>query len=230
MFKFGLHYDEDMAAYLKVDRFYSEKGLLEIADDIDRAITIPVNVQIEADHMVYDFSEVKKLLSEANKIAVEDCGCRTEYGNCDSPRDVCLSLDDEAELALSKEKLKAREITLDEALDVLRRSHEAGLVHMAYVMKGAEKPGILCSCCPCCCHTLGGLLRHGIHAQVLSSNYVASDDLCRCTDCGICVSRCVFGARRMDEGLVYDASLCMGCGLCVTTCPANAISMVPRDN
>jgi ferredoxin len=217
-----------MATHSKEERFYSEKELHEIADDIDRAITIPVNIQIEADHMVYDFSEVKAILSGAHKIAVENCGCRTEYGNCDSPRDVCLSLDEEAELALSKEKLNAREITLDEALDVLRRSHEAGLVHMAYVMKGAEKPGILCSCCPCCCHTLGGLLRNGIHAQVLSSNYVARDDADRCTDCGTCVSRCVFGARRMDDKLVYDDSQCMGCGLCVTTCPSNTISMIPR--
>lgn len=111
---------------------------------------------------------------------------------------------------------------------MLRRSHEAGLVHMAYVMKGSEKPGILCSCCGCCCHTLGGLLRHSIHPLVLSSNYIARDDPEKCVDCGICVSRCVFKARRMEDRLVYDDSKCMGCGLCVTTCSSNAISMVPR--
>jgi len=65
-------------------RFYSEQQLNEIADEIDRAITVPVNAMVEADHMVYDFSEVKAILSKARKIVVEDCGCRTEYGNCDS--------------------------------------------------------------------------------------------------------------------------------------------------
>jgi ferredoxin len=230
MLKSNQNNGKDMASQSKERRFYSETQLHEIANDIDRAITIPVNVMVEADHMVYDFSEVKTILSRASKIVVENCGCRTEYGNCDSPRDVCLSLDKEAEAALIKEGINSREISLDEALDVLKRSHQAGLVHMAYVMKGSEKPGILCSCCTCCCHTLGGLLRNGVHAQVLKSNYIAQDDSEKCLGCGTCIDRCVFMARNMNEGsLNYDESQCMGCGLCVTTCPSNAISMVPRE-
>jgi len=93
----------NMAPHSNGERFYSETQLHEIADDIESAITIPVNVMIEADHMVYDFSEAKEILSKAHKIVVEDYGCRTEHGNCDSPRDVCLSLDEEADTALSKE-------------------------------------------------------------------------------------------------------------------------------
>jgi Pyruvate/2-oxoacid:ferredoxin oxidoreductase delta subunit len=222
---------EFMVSSPKDESFYTEKQLQEIADDIDKAVTIPVNIMIEADHRVYDFSEVKEILSEAQRIVVQDCGCKTAYGNCDSPRDVCLGLDCEVDYALKNKGAHAKEITLDEALGVLRRSHEAGLVHMAYVMKGEEKPTLLCSCCSCCCHTLGGLLRHGIHAQVLSSKYIASDDEVKCIDCSDCVSRCVFEARRMEsDKLVYDASKCLGCGLCVTTCPTNAISMKSRDH
>ena len=211
-------------------RFYSDIQLHEIADEIDKAITIPVNIKIEADHMVYDLSEVKTILEKAYKIVVENCGCRTEYDNCDSPRDVCLNIDEEAEFALKKVGINAREISLDEALDVLKRSHEAGLVHMAYVMKGSDKPGLICSCCTCCCHTLSGLIRNGIHAQVLKSNYIATDDPEKCIGCGVCVERCVFMARSIDEGnLSYDKSRCMGCGLCVTTCSSNAILMAQRD-
>ena len=114
---------------------------------------------------------------------------------------------------------------------VLRRSHEAGLVHMAYVFKYKEKPGLICSCCSCCCHTLGGLLRYGIHTEVLSSRLIASDAGEKCIDCGECVSRCAFEARGMKEDkMVYDFSKCMGCGLCVSTCPTEAISMVARDH
>jgi Pyruvate/2-oxoacid:ferredoxin oxidoreductase delta subunit len=210
------------------ERFYSVKELKEIADDIDRAVTVAVNERIEADHRVFDFSEVEKLLREARRIAVQDCECKVMYGNCDAPRDVCLILDDEADYALTG-GFDAMELSVDQALDVLRRSHEAGLVHMAYVMKGSERPGLICSCCSCCCHTLGGLLRYGIHAQVLTSNFIAVDDANLCVDCGRCVSRCVFGARRMvDAKLVYDDSKCYGCGLCVSTCPTDAISMTPR--
>ena len=210
------------------DHFYSEVQLREIAEDIEKTVTVPVNVMVEADHRVYDLREVERILRAANKIVLQDCGCRKEYRNCDAPLDVCLGLDEDAEYALKSGG--GRVVSLGEALKVLERSHEAGLVHMAYVMKGKEKPGLICSCCPCCCHTLGGLLRYGIHAQVLSSSFLASDVEEKCVQCGKCVQRCVFGARSMNDGLVYEESKCMGCGLCVTTCPTNAISMKPRIN
>ncbi|MGD0978167.1 MAG: hypothetical protein ABR962_03400 [Candidatus Bathyarchaeia archaeon] len=75
-------------------------------------------------------------------------------------------------------KYNPRESTLKEALNALRRSHEAGLVHMAYMMKGNDRPTLICSCCPCCCHTLGGLLRHGIATQILTSKFVAGKQTC----------------------------------------------------
>jgi len=213
----------------KEARFYSEKQLQEIADDIDRAITIPVNSMIDMDHRVFDLSEVEKILRKAKRITVQDCGCKTENGNCDAPREVCIGLDEEADYTLEQGILNVREIEIDEALDVLRRSHEAGLVHMAYVFKDKDGPGLICSCCSCCCHTLGGLLRYGIHTKVLSSKLIALDDE-KCIDCGKCVSRCVFKARWLNQNkLVYDESKCMGCGLCVSTCPTEAVSMVPRD-
>ena len=219
-----------MTPVTRESRFYSEKQLQEIADDIDRAVTIPVNSMIEADHRVFDLSEVEKILHEANKITVQDCGCKTEFGNCDAPREVCIGLDEEADYTLEQDMLNVREIEIDEVLDILRKSHEAGLVHMAYVFNEKEKPGLICSCCSCCCHTLGGLLRYGIHTEVLSSKLIAADDDTKCIDCGECVSRCLFEARWMEhDKLVYDVSKCMGCGLCVSTCPTEAISMVERD-
>jgi NAD-dependent dihydropyrimidine dehydrogenase PreA subunit len=48
-------------------------------------------------------------------------------------------------------------------------------------------------------------------------------------ECGECVERCHFGARRLDEGaLAYDPEQCYGCGLCVTTCPAGAVGLELR--
>jgi Pyruvate/2-oxoacid:ferredoxin oxidoreductase delta subunit len=198
-------------------------------DDLDRGITVPVNVKIEADHMVYDLSEAKAILGKACKIAVGDCPCRTEHHNCDAPLDVCLSLDEQADTSL-RNGGNNREVTLDEALAILKRSHEAGLVHMAYVAKGEDKPKVLCSCCACCCNTLGPMLRKGTLQLILSSRYVAEDDTEKCTACGVCTKRCIFGARKLEDGeLVYDASHCMGCGVCVSTCPSGAIHMFARN-
>jgi len=210
-------------------RFYSEKQLEEIAEDIKVVVTVPVNVEMDAEHRVYDFGEVKEILGKARRIGLQNCGCKSEYQNCDSPLDVCISLDDEADRVIEKGVNGGREITYNEALKVLERSHEAGLVHMAYVFKGEEKPGLLCSCCPCCCHTLGGLIRYGFSAQILTSKLIAEDDWSLCVNCGECVNRCVFGARELVDGeLEYDPVKCFGCGLCVTKCPSGAIKMVDR--
>ncbi|MCW4049528.1 MAG: 4Fe-4S binding protein [Candidatus Bathyarchaeota archaeon] len=212
----------------KTERYYTDEELQAITDDLVKAVTIPVNTRIEVDHRVFDLSEMKTILENARKIALQDCGCKTAHQNCDNPRDVCISLDKTADELLSSDAYESREITLEEALRVLEKSHEAGLVHMAYTMKGDNTPGLVCSCCACC-YTLGSLLRNGVHTQILTSRYVAEDDKGKCDSCGKCVERCIFLARNMSEGeLVYDQTKCFGCGLCVSTCPPDVISLVPR--
>jgi len=209
---------------------YTEAELRDIAGSIEVVATVPVNVQVEAEHRVYDMSEMKEILSKAKKIVLQDCGCRTDHGSCDSPLDTCLSINEEADESLKMSRYHPREVSLGEALAALKRSHEAGLVHMAYTLKGKDYPSPICSCCPCCCHTLGGLVRRGIHAQVLTSRYIAEDDSSLCTGCGVCVDRCSFLAREMvDGGLEFDKSKCFGCGLCVSTCPTSAIRLVERS-
>jgi hypothetical protein len=197
-------------------------------DELDHGITLPVNVKIEADHTVYDLSEAKAILGKARRIVMGDCPCRTEHHNCDAPIDVCLSLDDQADISLSHGG-NNHEVTLDEALAILKRSHEAGLVHMAYVAKGADKPKILCSCCGCCCNTLAPMIKKGTYPLILTSKLIAEDNHDKCTACGVCVDRCIFRTRKLVDGeLVYDPSHCMGCGVCVSTCTTGTISMVPR--
>ncbi len=208
---------------------WSEGELQEIADDLEYAVTIPVDVKIEAEHRVLDISQMEEIIRGAGRIVLQDCSCKMDRGNCDAPVDVCISIDEAADYEMEDNRHNAREATLEEAMDALHRSHEAGLVHMAYTMKGNDRPTVICSCCPCCCHTLGGLLRFGISTEVLTSKLITEIDREKCNNSGICVDRCVFMAREMTNGEVqYDPSKCLGCGLCVNTCPTGAISLVPR--
>lgn len=208
---------------------YSDEELRKRAGEFEIVVTIPVNVEVKADHRVLDLGEVEGYLKRAKRIGLQDCGCRVDKGNCDAPRDVCISIDPSDDYFIKNARYRSRECTLAEALDALRRSHEAGLVHMAYTMKGDDRATVICSCCPCCCHTLGGLLRFGIATDVLTSRFVAEEDYEKCLRCGRCVDRCVFGARSLNAGeLVFDSSRCFGCGLCVSTCPAGAITLKHR--
>jgi len=82
--------------------------LEEGADDWKSAVAIPVNIVIEAEHRVLNFEKVKKYLSEADKIVHLDCFCREKRHNCEAPIDVCIYINDRADLALSSEELQYR--------------------------------------------------------------------------------------------------------------------------
>lgn len=129
-----------------------------------------------------------------------------------------------------------RVITKEEAIDVLRKSHEAGLVLTAQVVHdfpGAElKPDevfTICGCCSCCCCQLSAILRYGLAQHLLTSPTTSVTDSSKCASCGVCVDRCQFGAREMVNGsIAFNPDLCFGCGLCVSTCPTNAITLVDK--
>ncbi len=58
---------------------------------------------------------------------------------------------------------------------------------------------------------------------------VASADETHCTNCGVCVAACRFGAlEAAGETHRVDALACEGCAACVYACPTGAISMVDR--
>ena len=172
-------------------------------------------------------TKVEDILRQAQIITVRECGCRAKWHKCDAPLDVCLSLDDNARDAM---KEGARRISLAQALVILKRSHEAGLVHMAFTHKNEEKPEVICSCCSCCCHSLSALVRFGIPDHVVASEYIAENNPETCDNCGTCVQRCQFHARQLVDGkLAFNQTKCFGCGLCITTCPKDSIKLVERN-
>jgi ferredoxin len=141
--------------------------------------------------------------------------------------EVCFLIDELSDKTV--ERNKARRISLAEASELLKEVDKQGLVHMTLYMPGG-KIYALCSCCPCCCHDLQ-LVREYRTDLVARSDYVAVTKREHCTDCGICTSRCVFGARSFRDSVVeYDATHCLGCGLCVSTCPEHATTMQQRDS
>ena len=209
---------------------YTVEELEGIYSDIDHSVTVSVNVAIESEHRVLDLTRMEEILRNARRIALLDCGCRTNYHNCEAPLETCINLDHHADEAITQGSNNAREATLEETLETLRVSHEAGLVHLAYIMEGEDSPGLICSCCPCCCHTLAGLLRFDLAPHILKSDQISETNLNACTACGVCEERCPFGARRMSDGeLLYYEKQCFGCGLCVSTCPTGAIRLVEKN-
>jgi NAD-dependent dihydropyrimidine dehydrogenase PreA subunit len=195
-------------------------------------ITLPVNVEIKNDRRVLNLDESADYLQESEKIVLMDCTCRLKLGKCDAPIHTCFRLNERAEEALELDelrKLNPEEVTVEQALEVLRESHELGLVHMALAVDQTEINEI-CSCCLCCCAALSSSVRFGLASELITSKMVSYSDEGKCNDCGVCLDRCPFNARIIKDGVyVTQRDHCMGCGLCVSTCNANALKLVEKN-
>ena len=212
-------------------RFENDRTLEDFKDSyVKKAITVPVNMKIEAEHRVLNMDNLKEIIGKARTISVLDCVCRAKFGHCDGPVNVCIDMNETAERNIARGD--AREITMDEAMDILEKTHEAGLVPLALEQGEFYEPGVInsiCSCCSCCCTILSGIVRFGLAPHVLTSKAISVTDTSECTECGVCVDRCQFGAKEMVNGsLAFNPELCFGCGLCVSTCPTNAITLVDK--
>ncbi len=191
------------------------------------AVTLPVKITLDGSTHIYDFKQAEAILKKAQIISLANCDCRERVQACDYPLEVCLSMDEKAETMISKGI--GRLVTIEEALAALKKSHDAGLVHISYADKGQPEPNIICSCCACCCHSLAGIMRFDFPEMVVESDYIALQDDDACIDCGTCVDRCHFQARILHNGVLkFDSSKCFGCGVCTSTCPVEAISMIKR--
>ena len=192
-----------------------------------QGITIPVNVKVEGRTRIYEFQELSRIIEDATTLAQTECGCRTDMGNCKNPKEGCIALDEHAEMWIREEI--GRPISKEDALEALENGVRHGLVNVAYV-RDRGKADVICTCCECCCDSLGAMIRFGYSDQVLESRMIAVLDEESCTDCGLCVDACHFKARSMVDGrLVFDEGACAGCGLCVHVCEFDAIVMVERE-
>jgi NAD-dependent dihydropyrimidine dehydrogenase PreA subunit len=217
--------------FLDLWQEFMEKEWPEVARRISEMLPkpftrmIPVNVAIQAKTHIVDFESVIDMVKKARILAVTKCTCRLTARKCDRPLEACIQVNNAAAYALSRGT--GRKITAEEALDILKKAEEAGLIHVT--MNRHEVDHFICNCCPCCCQTMPILIKGGIRV-VDPSRYRAEIVTERCTGCGTCHERCYFGAIGWEngEGSVsrVEESKCMGCGLCRVTCPEEAIELV----
>ncbi|MHA1145956.1 MAG: 4Fe-4S binding protein [Candidatus Helarchaeota archaeon] len=248
----GTYSDETVKKVVKLMEKYAYEGfLMEMCASnypwarilpADRANKIvEVNEELGVDEtVVLPFEQVKTAIERADGIAVIPCACRTESryndkpgrGPCDNPVDVCMLLGDIEHF--KRAGMIVKELTKEEALEVLLDCEKKGLVHCTY---NSQEMGFICNCCPCHCGILRGMVEMQNPKAFMRSNYMAKFNENECRNCYRCVEICPTKAiwhymphEEYEEEWRVDEDRCIGCGVCASNCPANKIDLVKVRN
>ncbi len=192
---------------------------------------IVVNQSARPDECIVPSKTVEEIIAKYDDIAVGHCFCRNYTRvlgrSCatNAPTEVCFTFGKSARHTVNQGF--ARKISKDEAIALMRKAEEAGLVHKAF-HNGSnieKEENSICNCCKDCCDTFT-LWRNGASPLINSTNYLSVIDPDACTGCEICVERCPVDAIAMKDGVaVREENYCIGCGVCARFCPSDAISL-----
>jgi len=184
---------------------------------------VPVNVSVSPESQIKAFEDVRQIVENADRLAVVNCTCRLVNGGCGKPVEVCIQINRAADYTL--ERGTGRELTKEEAIEMLKMCEEEGLVHITDNRRSLGN--LICNCCDDCCINWPGS-RKANKKFVAPSRFIAYVDPELCTSCEVCLDRCYFDAITMDgeEGVaLIDEENCMGCGLCLVTCDSEAMTL-----
>ena len=210
---------------------YFEEGMVPLQRNrkLGGLRVIPVEQEIEGSTEIQPYERVSQIIESNTRFAVADCICRKEAGmlgkGCDKLLEACMSFGASADFYI--ENGLGREISKEEAKEILLKAEEDGLIHCS--TNSAGNKAFICNCCGCCCKSLANVTKYGNLQAVIKSDYYATKDEEACTNCGTCVERCQVNAiRNENDHTVIDKEKCIGCGLCASTCPTASITMVHK--
>ncbi len=190
---------------------------------------------------VLPFEDAVELVKNAPAPSIIPCSCRVAFRNCDDPIRVCLPLSEATPTPREDgtpvidphhfvgDIGRIRRVSVDEAVESLKMSSDAGLVHMTLNVQ--DDPWFICNCCPHACPLLRGLTTwKGVGAVAPSSFWsVLDEDLCN--GCGNCEPRCPVDAIKMSDGLPeINHEMCLGCGQCTFVCAPDALRLEKRED
>jgi Pyruvate/2-oxoacid:ferredoxin oxidoreductase delta subunit len=211
---------KDMDTYMPV--------LFEEIWRVPQLRTIPVNRSLMPKLEILAYENAEEMIRRQKKIVVAPCICRREKtmagDGCDKPLETCLIFGKTAEYY--ERNGLGYEITAGQAIEILHRADEAGLVLQP---GNYRKAGNICCCCGCCCGVLRTLKKLPRPVDYISSPFYAVLTSSSCSGCGTCVDRCQMAAVQIDNNnAAIDLARCIGCGLCITTCPSGSITLVRK--
>ncbi len=207
---------------------------------------VPARKAVPKDVALLPHEDVHEIIKAAKTATVRDCCCRVQEERCDLPIHTCIQFNERADYAVLRGG--AKDISLDEVLEIQSSAEDAGLVPMVANVARMDLQNYICMCCGCCCVTIDPLKRFNklkTEEGLARSRFQADVAGEECIGCGKCVKRCQFDAIKMIKvkgekkpKAHIDPALCYGCGVCVLTCKPEALTLklirppehIPREH
>ena len=113
--------------------------------------------------------EANEIVDSSDGLALGSCTCRTVFKNCENPTSTEIMLSLGRNIFVEERPHDYKEITKEEAKEILRQCHLNGLIHT--IIKCRQDFYAICNCCLCCCVPLRLNKQYGIgNALVRKSN------------------------------------------------------------
>lgn len=179
-------------------KFPVGKGLMRV---------IPIETAIDGESRRASYEEISKYLYDHDRFSVSDCSCRTSReimgeGCGHLKEDMCIQLGHAAEYYIRTGR--GREITREEAFEIIERAEESGLMHQIPNIDGLGKTHAICNCCSCSCYSLRTATMF-LNNDMVRSNYVSQIDPENCVACGQCVTVCPTNALKLGQKLCEES-------------------------
>jgi ferredoxin len=192
---------------------------------------IPINRVLKPELEIYPYEIAEEIINQSKSWGIRECICKKQQEllnkSCKYPTKVCLNFSNK-ENEFENSKL-SKPITKEEALEYLRQTEEAGLIHCSMNIKTGHR--YICNCCTCCCGVLRALTVRNQPSAFVNSNFLMSVNEELCIGCDECIDRCQFDALDVVDNLcTVDTKRCVGCGVCAISCSEEALRLIERDS
>ena len=165
---------------------------------------IPVEKAIPAQCGSVDIEHLSHWLKKyEGQIGVSVCSCRKQQrmrgeGSGDIEGEWCIGVGDFTRYC--RETGHGRDITYEEAMEILQKAEDRGYVHQVTNIDGENKIFGICNCAVGVCNALRTSQLFNT-PNLSRSAYVAESDGEKCVACGKCVETCPAGAVRLGQKL-----------------------------
>ena len=165
---------------------------------------IPVEKAISMENETMDIEHISYWLKRyEGHIGASICSCRhgrktMGEGCADSYEGWCIGVGDMADYC--RETGKGRDITYEEAMEILKRAEDNGFVHQVTNIDGEGKIFAICNCNVNICNALRTSQLFNT-PNLSRSAYVAHVEKEKCVACGRCVEYCPAGALKLGQKL-----------------------------